>query len=310
MDTELDYLGNGFKNIKINLPNDIDGEQHATLIYRKANIDSNKAILYVHGFIDYFYQTELADTFNEWGYNFYAVDLRKYGRSLMPNHHPNFISDIKEYFVEFDKSIEIIKSQNNSSIIMMGHSTGGLSTPLYAHYKNNIDGLILNSPFFALNIPPFLNSLMPLVSAIGKKFPYMTMDALTEHYPKSLHKDYKGEWDFRDEWKPIKNFPAYLGWLRAIRNAQKELQNGLDIKCPTLVMYSDKSYKGKKWDDIIKTSDGVLDVEHIKKYADGIGNNITKVEIKDGIHDLILSKKDIRDNAYSSIKQWLDNNNL
>ncbi|RLD41155.1 MAG: alpha/beta hydrolase, partial [Bacteroidetes bacterium] len=114
MDTELDYLGNGFKNIKINLPNDIDGEQHATLIYRKANTDSNKAVLYVHGFIDYFYQTELADKFNEWGYNFYAVDLRKYGRSLMPHQHPNFISDIKDYFVEFDKSIEIIKSQNNS----------------------------------------------------------------------------------------------------------------------------------------------------------------------------------------------------
>ncbi len=310
MDTELDYLGNGFKNIKIDLPNDADGEQYATLVYRKSTKDSKKAILYVHGFIDYFFQTELADKFNDWGYNFYAVDLRKYGRSLMPHQHPNFISDIKDYFEEFDKSIEIIKSQDNSSIIMMGHSTGGLSTPLYAHYKNNIDGLILNSPFFALNIPPFLNSLMPLISALGKKFPYLKMDSLTEHYPKSLHKDYKGEWDFKNEWKPIKNFPAYLGWIRAIRNAQIELQNGLNIKCPILVMYSDKSYKGKKWDDIIKISDGVLDVDHIKKYADVIGNNVSKVEIKNGVHDLILSQKDVRDKAYTSIKTWLKNNNL
>jgi len=310
MKEENDYLGNGFKNIKINLANDSDGEQNATLVYRKANKESTKAILYVHGFIDYFFQTELADHFNEWGYNFYAVDLRKYGRSLMPHQHPNFISDIHEYFEEFDKSIDIIKSHNNSSIIMMGHSTGGLSTPLYAHHKNNIDGLILNSPFFALNIPPFLNSLMPLVSAIGKKFPYITMDSLTEHYPKSLHKDYKGEWDFKDEWKPIKNFPAYLGWIRAIRNAQLELQNGLNIKCPTLVMYSDKSYKGKKWDDIIKISDGVLDVEHIKKYANVIGDKVTKVEIQDGVHDLVLSKKDVRDNAYTNIKKWLSDNKL
>lgn len=310
MDTELDYLGNGFKKTIINLPNDIEGEQYATLVFRNSKIKSSKAILYVHGFIDYFYQTELADHFNEWGYNFYAVDLRKYGRSLMSHQHPNYISDIKEYFTEFDKSIEIIKSQGNTNIIMMGHSTGGLSTSLYAHSKNNIDGLILNSPFFALNIPPFLNSLMPLITAVGKKFPYLTMDALTEHYPKSLHKDYKGEWDFKDEWKPIKNFPTYLGWLKAIRNAQLELQNGLDIKCPTLVMYSDKSYKGKKWDDIIKISDGVLDVEHIKKYADVIGDKVTKVEIQDGIHDLILSKKDVRENAYANIKKWILDNNL
>jgi len=310
MKEEQDYLGNGFKNTKIDLANDNDGEQYATLVYRKANIETKKAILYVHGFIDYYFQTELADFFNKWGYNFYAVDLRKYGRSLLPNHHPNFISDIHNYFEEFDKSIDIIKSQNNTSIIMIGHSTGGLSTALYAHHRNNIDGLILNSPFFELNIPPFLNSLMPIVSTIGKAFPYLTMDGLTEHYPKSLHKDHKGEWDFKDEWKPIKNFPTYLGWIRAIRNAQQELQAGLDIKCPTLVLYSDKSYKGKKWDDIIKISDGVLDVNHISKYAEVIGNNVTKVEIKDGIHDLILSKDKVREKVYTEINKWITDNNL
>jgi len=310
MKEEEDYLGKGFKDITIKLPYDTDGEQVATLVYRKSNQDTKKAILYVHGFIDYFFQTELADKFNDWGYNFYAIDLRKYGRSLLPNHHPNYISNIHLYFEEFDKSISIIKEQGNESIIMMGHSTGGLSTSLYAHHKKNIDGLILNSPFFDLNVPPALKKITPLFLALGKIFPYLTMDGLTEHYPKSLHKDYKGEWDFKDEWKPIKNFPTFFGWLRAIITAQKELQNGLNIECPTLVLYSDKSYKGKKWDDIIKISDGVLDVDHIKKYADVIGNKVTKIEIKDGVHDIILSTKPVRDNAYSEIKKWLEKSKL
>ncbi len=29
---------------------------------------------------DYFFQTEMADQFNQHGYDFYALDLRKYGR--------------------------------------------------------------------------------------------------------------------------------------------------------------------------------------------------------------------------------------
>ena len=80
---EEDILGKGFRNKRIKLNDDKDGEQYATLVYRKSEQQSTKAILYVHGFIDYFFQTELADNFNKWGYNFYAVDLRKYGRSLL-----------------------------------------------------------------------------------------------------------------------------------------------------------------------------------------------------------------------------------
>lgn len=302
---ESDILGNGFLKLDLPLADDNDGTQHATLVYRKLEKSQSKAILYVHGFIDYFFQTEMADIFNQWGYDFYALDLRKYGRSLIDHQHPNFVSNIHDYFDEINQSIDIIKSNGNSSVLLMGHSTGGLITSIYTHHHNNIDGLILNSPFFDLNIPPALKIITPLVTGIGKYFPYLSSDNLTQHYPKSLHKDYKGEWDFNEKWKPITNFPTYFGWLRAITKAQKELQSGLNIKCPILVMYSDKSYKGKTWDEIIRVSDAVLDVEHIQKYADGIGKNISKIEIKDGIHDLVLSKKEVRESVYNKLKEWL-----
>jgi alpha-beta hydrolase superfamily lysophospholipase len=312
MDTkaEKDYLGKGFLKVNIPLQKDFDGEQHATLVFRKSDTPQSKALLYVHGFIDYFFQTEMADKFNEWGFDFYAIDLRKYGRSLEEYQHPNFIASIYDYFEEIDKSIEYIRANGVNNIILNGHSTGGLTLSLYAHHRKNVQGLILNSPFFDLNVPSTVKALAPVLAAIGKILPFAKLDSLSENYPKSLHKDYKGEWDFNENWKPITNFPAYLGWTRAIYKAQKKLQSGLKIECPTLVLYSDKSYKGKDWDEIIRISDAVLDVEHIKKYADVIGSDITKVEIKDGVHDLVLSKKEVRNKVYSEIEIWLESKHL
>ncbi len=307
---EKDYLGNGFQKINIPLENDFDGEQHATLVFRKAKDSKKKAVLYLHGFIDYFFQTEMADKFNSWGFDFYAVDLRKYGRSLEEYQHPNFISDIHDYFEEIDKSIDIIKAEGAKQIILNGHSTGGLTLSLYAHHKKNIQGLILNSPFFDFNVPSAVKALVPVIALLGKFLPFAKMNSLGENYPKSLHKDYLGEWNFKEEWKPINNFPAYFGWTRAIYKAQKELQAGLNIECPVLVLHSDKSYKKKDWDEIIRISDNVLDVEHIKKYADVIGKDVTKVEIKDGVHDLVLSKKKVRNKVYSEIEKWLTEKQL
>ncbi len=45
---------------------------------QKSPQNTQKAVLYIHGFIDYFFQTEMAEQFNQHGYDFYALDLRKY----------------------------------------------------------------------------------------------------------------------------------------------------------------------------------------------------------------------------------------
>ena len=55
----------------------------ATLVRLRAAAPTRRAVLYLHGFVDYFFQTHLAEFFTERGYDFYALDLRKYGRSLL-----------------------------------------------------------------------------------------------------------------------------------------------------------------------------------------------------------------------------------
>ena len=56
----------------------------------------------MHGFADYFFQTGYAEWWTERGYDFYALDLRKYGRSLRPHQTPNYVTDLREYFAELD----------------------------------------------------------------------------------------------------------------------------------------------------------------------------------------------------------------
>jgi len=298
--------------MEINHPDDYEGKVKSVLIFRPSKQESTKAILYVHGYIDYFFQTELADHFNEWGFNFYAVDLRKYGRSMMPHQKPNFTRDMKEYFPDLDAAIAKIKTDGNTETLLMGHSTGGLLTPLYldAQKDNYISGLLLNSPFFDLNIPNLLRKILSFPMWLGKKFENLSIDFLPQHYPESLHKDYKGEWDFNTDWKPIKNFPFYFTWMRSIRLAQLKLQSGLDIKVPVLVMHSDQSYKGRKWSDKVKEQDAVLDVEHMPKYANKLGNNVSIIEVKGAVHDMVLSKPEVRKTVYSEMYNWLLKMNL
>ena len=57
----------------------------------------------VHGWNDYFFQTHLAREISRLGGAFYALDLRKYGRSMRPHHTPNYVTDLREHFAELDR---------------------------------------------------------------------------------------------------------------------------------------------------------------------------------------------------------------
>jgi len=69
-----DVLGEGYEQLKLSFPDDYEGAVCATLVRKKASQNTQKAVLYIHGFIDYFFQTEMAEQFNQHGYDFYALN--------------------------------------------------------------------------------------------------------------------------------------------------------------------------------------------------------------------------------------------
>lgn len=294
----------------LELTPDYEGRVVATIISQAASQPSKSAVLYMHGFIDYFFHDHLAAKFTTSGYNFYALELRKYGRSLLPHQHPNYCRDIREYFEDIDRAIEKIVEDGNMKLLLIGHSTGGLITSLYASmgkYANRVDALLLNSPFLEFNVSRCTRLATLVVSIVCSPFPYANITGvLSPLYAQSVHSNHKGEWDFNLAWKPIEGFPSYYRWILAIRNGHKEVKKGLDIKCPILLMHSARSFKPKTWADDIQKADVVLNIEHMKRYGKQLGRNITFHEVPDGMHDLTLSRKDVREGVLDKMVEWAD----
>lgn len=306
---EKDILGNGFRQMTIQMKPDREGDVFCTLICAENVPQYEWNVLYVHGFSDYFFQTEMAGQFRRNGYNFYALDLRKCGRSTRPWQTPNNLYDISDYYEDIDAAIAQIKRKTNGRLILLGHSAGGLALSLYLHDRPEtaVDALILNSPFLDLNIKENLKKfVLPLISVSGKFFPNVRIKkGLSLNYGYSISKKRYGEWEYNEEWKPVAVSEVSMSWLRAIYRAQCKLRKGLAIKCPVLVMRSDKSFKNKHWSDKFTKADAVLNVEHIGKYAPMLGQHVTETVIKDGLHDLFLSARDVRMQAYERMFEWI-----
>ena len=306
-----DILGDGYEQRTFWMPNDYEGQVTCTLV-RKTGADSlRQAVLYIHGYNDYFFQKQLGDSVIAHGYNFYALDLRKYGRSILPHQDPFFCKSLKEYFADIDTALGTIRSEGNRRILLMGHSTGGLISSYYLSDRTGhaeVDGLVLNSPFLDWNFGWFMERVvLPAVSFIGKYFPNLTVQSGgSPNYAYSLLKGHKGEWEFDTRWKMPEGHPKKAGWIRAIHEAQREIQREPRIQCPVLVLSSDKSMpETAEWNDAYKQADIVLDVEDIQRYGARLGDQVTRDTIPNGMHDLILSPAPCRDRAYQSIFEWI-----
>jgi alpha-beta hydrolase superfamily lysophospholipase len=299
-------LGPRFGYKTLPLADDYDGPVTATLVRNKPLLRTGQpAILYLHGFIDYFFQAHVARCFSDAAHNFYALDLRKYGRSLNDAAHPNICLAFEEYFPEITKALEIIADEGHTSVVLMAHSTGALPAALYAKdgaRRGLITRLIFNSPFLAIPQGPVLAAIS---AWIGKRWPFKDTDnRINEWYAKSLHKDYKGEWAFNTAWKPIEGFRAYYGWIRAVVLAQKRIKDGLGLEQPVLVMHSDKSANDKVWSDRLHRADLVLKVKDIERLGPRLGPRVAMVVIPDGKHDLTLSLLPARELCLKTMVEW------
>ena len=111
-----------------------DVELVATLIRKSGPRTGTRAVLYLHGWNDYFFQTHVADYLTDLGYDFYAVELRRYGRSIRPGQLRGFITNLDDYAVELDAAANLI-AVDHVRLLLMGNSTGGLIAALWASHN-------------------------------------------------------------------------------------------------------------------------------------------------------------------------------
>ena len=268
------------------------------------------AVLYLHGFNDYFFQTHLADRFEEHGYTFYALDLRKCGRSLRPWQTPHYCTDLREYAPELDAATRMVRGERgHDRLVVMGHSTGGLLAALWAHSVRRtgvLDALVLNSPWFDLNAPWFRRVVSArIVDTFGPLRPQRVVARGGSPYSRRLHVANGGLWEYDLDLKAAAGIPARAGWLRAIRRGHARLGRGLDIDVPVLVCTAADSGPNRDDNPDLARQHTVLDVDHIAARAPRLGADVTVVRIPGGIHDLTLSAEPARSTFFDTVFGWL-----
>lgn len=306
-----DILGDGFESRYVNEGIAFDGPVRCTIIRRKCSKPSGKAVLYVHGFNDYFFQRELGDRFNEHDINFYAVDLRRYGRSLQPWQYPFDVRNFNEYFVDIDSAMNQIRRDGNTDITLAGHSTGGLTTALYCSQRGarcGVRRLVTDSPFLEWNFSGlYRHFLIPALSLWGSISPNTKIDqGHCDAYSESLLKQYHGEWEYNTDWKMVYSPPVKASWIKAVNGAQgKLMKHAHNITVPVLVMHSSTGLNTCSWTPECQYADVVLDPAMLQARGKKLGKNPTVCTIDSGMHDLILSSKPVRDNAYDTIFDFI-----
>lgn len=315
-----DVLGEGYTQHTIELGADPDGQGDvvATVVRRDPPAQARAAVLYVHGYSDYFFNTELADFFTDAGYAFFAVDLRKVGRSIRSGQTPHFVSDLDLYRQDFDAALALVRDVSGGLPVIVGaHSTGGLSLPLWLHHLNRthdggtrgagVVGFIANSPWFDLQGAPWMRTIgTTLIDVIGRLQPLREINLpRPDAYGTAIHRSLRGEWDYDFDWKPLRGYPVRFGWLRAVRRGHARLHRGLDIGVPSLVMRSDFSFGAREWSDKVDRSDVVLDVRQIARWAGCLGDAVTMRPVAGAMHDVFLSHREVRDEVYRVLGDWL-----
>ena len=116
-----DFLGPGFEARTLELlPDDEDDGAVATLVRHLPALDPGALpgtptspsfiYLYLHGWNDYFFQTHLAREISRLGGAFYALDLRRYGRSWREGQMLGWCTSLAEYDEDLGLALSAIRA--------------------------------------------------------------------------------------------------------------------------------------------------------------------------------------------------------
>ena len=322
---------------------------HAVLVHQRGAAPAagtqaaprhERAVLYLHGRNDYFFQTHLADAFLQAGYEFYALDLRTCGRAGIGHPSPHDVRDLRIHDEEISEALRIIRSEHGHGVVVLnGHSTGGLQAVIWAaDHPGSVEAVVLNSPWLQLNASGLIRSYgSAYVDVLSRRSPERIIDNPAEAkarkrlaaeaasapgpdgaeaggsepveadlYVRVLHRRWGGEWDWDLRLKPSPAFPVRAGFLAGIRRLQREVRHGLGIEAPVLVCCSTTSSSPEASPEEALHSDIVLSVEQIIERAAFLGTDVTVRQIPGGVHDLALSPSPAREEYLATVTGWLD----
>ena len=170
-DVETDLLGAPYTRETLRLRPDAEGEVVATLVHRPGRRPRPaRPCCTCTASATTSSRPSAADFWVANGYDFYALDLRKYGRSLRPHQTPNYVADLGTYYEELDLAYERVLEKHDH-VVFSAHSTGGLTVPLWLHdRRHRAAGVFLNAPWIDMHGDAFTRLMaMPAIHRIGRR---------------------------------------------------------------------------------------------------------------------------------------------
>lgn len=311
-----DILGDGFEQLTLPLGEDDEGAVVATLVRSIPNPLRTLAgplrdidVLSVHGWSDYFFQPAQARFWTDLGAHFHALDLRKYGRRLREGQTPGYITDLADYDADIDAALAAIGQRRGRRLVLVGHSTGGLTLSLWAaRNPGRAAALVLNSPWLELQLGAMgRQALAPLVQARARWDPRGQQATVDFGFYTRAQREIGvlPAPGYRDDWRPEFGFATHPAWLAAILQGHRTVAYGIEVGCPALVLLSTRSSVQLSWRDDMTSSDSVLIVDEIARTATRLGRDVTVGRIEGALHDVFLSRPKPRQEAYRAVERWL-----
>jgi len=311
-----DVLGDGFEQLTMPLGSDEEGEVVATLVRRlprglfRDRRLQDVDVLYVHGWSDYFFQPRIARFWTGRGARFYALDLRKYGRSLREGQTPGFIRDLAAYDDDIGAALEAMGDRRGRRLVLFGHSTGGLILSLWAHrHPRAASAIVLNAPWLEFQLGAAGRvALAPAVELGARIRPHAAVQVDLGFYARAQQAvaDPEDPLDPDPRWRPTPAPPVQNAWLDAILEGHATVAKGLGIPAPVCVLLSARSVPPTRWSDALTAADTVLPVDEIARAALRLGSSVTVERIEGALHDVFLSRHDAREEAYARLGRWVD----
>lgn len=271
-------------------------------------------VLYVHGWSDYFFQKRLARFWSSRGARFFALDLRKYGRSLREGQTPGYISDLTTYDEDIAAALGAIGEDADASrgprrLVLMGHSTGGLVMSLWAaRHPDAAAAVILNSPWLEFQLAPLRAAIAPVVELQARLRPLDVAPQVDMGFYARAQAEAAVADDIMETnpvWRPVPSMPVHAGWLHAILEGHARVAEGLSLSAPVCVLLSARSALPRRWSEELTSADSVLVVDDIARRALKLGSSVTIERIDGALHDIFLSRKAARDEAYARLERWV-----
>lgn len=311
-------LGGGFESLELPLLPDEEGPVVATLVRHAAPEAPapGKVVLYLHGWADYFLQAELARRLVAGGFHFYALDLRKFGRSLRSWQTPGYTTDLADYDEDLAAALAAVRadvadrtgSPEAPSVHLLAHSFGGLVAALWADRNPGaVSTVVLNAPWLELQGSSLIRHVaMQLVEPLARTDPRrpLLLPSMPGYWD-SVSGTAHGEWQLNPQWRPRASFPIRPGWTKAVLAGHAAVQRRLNITSPVLVMLSGRTRIQAEWSEELMELDAVIDVDETARRALGLGRRAAVFRYPGALHDIFLSRPEVRQEAYDDLLLWL-----